>query len=85
MIDRDDKSLEKIEGEKTSHVINIKNISKIREQNKEAGNKIKSSVLIMFNKNKHTASRKFANKAHMNAATRLMFKWNTVILLTLEN
>lgn len=85
MIDRDDKPQEKIEGEKASQVINIKNISKIRQQNKEAVNKIKSPVLIIFEENEHTASRKFANKAHINAATHLMFKWNTVLLLTLEN
>lgn len=54
MIDRDDKPLEKIEGEKASQVVNIKNISKIREQNKEAVNKIKSPFLIMFKENEHT-------------------------------
>lgn len=58
MIDRDDKPLEKIEGEQASQVINIKNISKIRQQNKGAVNKIKSPVLIMFKENEHTASRK---------------------------
>lgn len=68
MIGRDNKQPEKIEEEKASEVINIKNISKIREQNKETVNKIKRPVLIMFKEHKYTTSRKSANKAHMNAS-----------------
>ena len=72
MIDRDDKPLEKNGGEKALQVINIKNISKINEKNKEV-NKIKSLVLSKFKENEHTSSSKFTNKAHTNAVAPLMF------------
>lgn len=60
-------------GGKAFQVINIKNISKINEQNKEEVNEIKILVLSKFKENEHNSSRKFTNRAQVNAAACLTF------------